>query len=602
MNTNNRKAWYSAEKGDAAKLAFESGMRCIKRDNRRDRYRRMRTLATPGLEAEGEYRVIASAIETVVAKIGKSEVMPIARAAGIRRTRQERAKRLSYWLRGQVMDLGVHRLARKALRDAATYGTGALYPHRGLDNRPAVERVWVGDLGVEENEEENGDVRTLYRTMVIDRAVARKAWPSKAKFIDAATNAFASENRTRVINGDPITVLECWRLTTGGITGRHMLVTSKGTLVDDEYDSKRFPIKFLLWTEDPERYFGVGLAEAMAGEQLALDKISEKIDASFDTNSPKILIDSASDVQTEKITNTPWEVIRYTSTGGGNPPQFITPAAISSDYRMQQETLIDRAYGMHGVSQLSAQSRKPAGLNAAVALETFNDIESERFWPQTKDFEGLVVQVGEGLIEVAEDIATDPKLTDKGKADVLCSTKAEVRMIRYEDARMPSDQRSLEVEPVSQFSATLSGRLQQADTLRQLGIIKDPDQALELLDDPNLRKFRSLESSARYVIEVQVERCLAGKRQTPDATMPLEYAMRHATQMLHQAILEAGEEEDEDDELEIGMAMLRDYLADVQTLQDQMLEKAAAAMPMPAPVGPPGAAPMPPPGVNPASG
>lgn len=587
----NRKAWYARE-SDAYKHAFEAGIRCIKDGDRRSRYRAMRTLAHPGLESPSEHRIIANGIDSVVAKVGKSEVMPVARATGIRRSRQERAKRLSHWLRGQIMALGVHRKARFALRDAATYGTGILHPHRGLDDKPRVDRVWVGDVGVEPNEEEYGDVRTLYRAMTIDRAVVAKRWPSKAADIDKALFTFAAENRKRQVVGDPITVIECWRLTTGSIVGRHIICTSKCALVDEEWDSQTFPLKFLNWVDDTERFFGVGLAESMAGEQRMLDRITLKIEESFDQGGPKIVIDTAGDVNVAKITNTPYEAITYTSTAGGQPPQWISPAAISSDYRMHQETLIQRTYEDHGISQLSASSRKPPGLNAAVAMETYNDIESERFYWQTKDYESLMVQVGEGLIAVAEDIANDKSLSDKSKADVLCSTRSEVRMIRYDDARMPNDQRSLEVEPVSQFSATLSGRIQQADTLRKLGIISSAKQAMEMIDDPNLNKFRSLEQSARYLVEVQVERCLAGKRQTPDATMDLDYALEHATQQLHHAMLEQGDEDEPDEELDEGIEVLRGYLADVETLMDELqADQAPAPMPGAVAAMPPMAAP-----------
>lgn len=591
-----REAWYEKASGQAHREGFAAALRCIGRDSRRSRFRKMRTIARGGdIDAPSEHKVIANALDTLVSKIGKSEVMPVARAVGMRRSRQERAKRLSHWVRGQVMALRVHRLARRALRDAAMYGSGALHTFRGLDDRPRVERVWIGDLGVEEWEEEYGDVRTLFRMMTIDRAVAIKRWGSKATELRTAEYSFGEERGSRTIVGAPITVMECWRLTTGGVKGRHLICTSSCTLLDEEWDSQAFPVKFLHWVEDTERFFGIGLVESMAGEQAALDNITEKIEECFDMGGPKVLIDTVGDVTCEKISNTPYEMIKYTSTAGGQPPQWISPPAISADYRQHQEVLIDRCYEMHGISQLSATSRKPAGLDSAIALDTYSDIESERFYHQTRDFEGLVVEVGEGLIVVAEGIADDKSLTDKTKADVLCSTKAEVRMIRFEDARIPSDRRSLEVESVSLFSNTFSGRVQQLDHLRQMGIVKGEDQFLELMDDPNLRKLRSLASAGRHTVEVQVERCLMGKRQVPDPVMPLPYALEYASKALLDAILELGIDEDDeaDAELEKGIGVLRSYIADVDTFLREAEEKAAANAAPPALAGPPMA--MPPP-------
>lgn len=592
-----REAWYEKAEGQAHRAAFAAALRCIGRDSRRARLRKMRTIAKGGdLDSPSEHKVIANAIDTLVSKIGKSEVMPIARAVGMRRSQQERAKRLSHWIRGQVVELKVHRLARRALRDAATYGSGALHTFRGLDDRPRVERVWIGNLGVEEWEEECGDVRTLFRMMTIDRAVAVKRWRSKAAELRLAEYSFSDERGSRTIVGAPITVMECWHLTTGGVVGRHVICTSSCTLVDDkEWDRQAFPVKFLHWVEDTEMFFGVGLVEAMAGEQAALDSITEKIEECFDMGGPKIVVDTVGDVTCEKLTNRPYEVIKYTSSAGGQPPQWISPPAISADYRQHQETLIDRCYEMHGISQLSATSRKPAGLDSAIALDTYSDIESERFYPQTRDFEGLVVETGEGLIDVAEELANDKEMNDAAKADVLCTTKAEVRLIRYVDARLPAKMRTLEVESVSLFSNTFSGRVQQLDHLRQMGVVKGEDQFLELMDDPNLRKLRSLASAGRHTVEVQVERCLASKRQTPDPAMPLPYALEYATKSLLDALLEIGIDEDSaaDAELEKGLQALRGYIADVDSFIRQAEDDAAAKAAPPPPSALPAMAAMP---------
>lgn len=551
-------------------------------------------------ESPSEHNVIGNAIETLAAKIGKSEVMPVARAHGIRRSRQERAKQLSMWLRGQMQVLAVHELAIQALQDSCVYGTGALYPHRDLLGRPAVEVVWVGDLGVEEFEEEQRAVRTLYRVMTMDRQVIKKHWKPKGGLHDAE-HMFDGE-RSRQILGEPVTVVEAWRLTTGKIKGRHVLCTSSATLVDEAWDSEEFPIKFHHWSYRSGQFFGVGLVQKMAGEQEMLNTLTDKVEAHIEQAKTYILVDTVSGVDTDAMTDEPYQFVKFTSTAGGMPPQVVTPQSVAADLRQHQETLINRCYAMHGIDRLSAQSQKPPGLNSGVALETYSDIESERFYWQTKNYEKLVVKTAEGLVKVAEEIASDPSETDKSKADVLCRTKAQVRMIRWNGIKRPTDKTAIEIEAKSQFSTTLSGRIQQVDTLRQVGLLRDEQAMLEMLDDPNLSKYRSLQAAARHVVEVQVERCLAGRRQTPDPTMPLQYALEYATQQLHAAILELGDEgdldDDLDDELEQGIAVLREYIATVHTQideQEQQIAEQQIATPAPAAAGPlPQAQPPPP--------
>ncbi|MCA9656364.1 MAG: hypothetical protein KC501_41040 [Myxococcales bacterium] len=600
-----RCAWYdrTGAEDKIAASCWSAAIAAVDRDGRREKHRKMRELSLGGsFDDPSEHNIIGNSINTLVAKIGKSEVMPRARASSSRRTRQERAKRLSGWMRGATQRLGVHRKARLALRDSAIYGTGALYAYRAADGRPKVDRVRVRDLGVELWEEEAGDVRTLYRVMTIDRAVARRVWRRHAEDLGKASFAFPRElERTRT--GDPITVVEAWRLSTEGTVGRHVICTAEALLRDEEYDREEFPVKFHHWSDDTERFFGVGLVEAMAGEQAMVNAITEKIEESFDQGGPKILVDTASAVQTEKITNTPYEVIKYTGTTGGRPPQYITPAAISADYERHQEVLIDRCYRDHGIDRMSAQSQKPAGLNSGVALDTYTSIESERFYWQTKDYEQLVVEVGRELIRVAEEIADDESEDDKAKADMLCATKYDVRVFRFAEARLEVDRYSVDVEPVSMFSDTLSGRLGQADTMRQLGLLKSEDDMIEMLDDPNIDKWRSQEGAARHVVELQVERVLGGRRQVPDASFPLGYCLEHATRQLHLALLEQGVDDEEDPELARGISLLRVYLTDVSRLMKLAEQGQQPAPGLGAPMAagaPPGAAgPVPGPGPGP---
>ena len=60
----------------------------------------------------------------------------------------------------------------------------------------------------------------------------------------------------------------------------------------------------------------------------------------------------------------------------------MTPAFINEQYMKTVQILKEQAYELVGISQLSAQSSKPAGLNSGIALTTMEDIESDRFETQ----------------------------------------------------------------------------------------------------------------------------------------------------------------------------------------------------------------------------
>jgi hypothetical protein len=63
----------------------------------------------------------------------------------------------------------------------------------------------------------------------------------------------------------------------------------------------------------------------------------------------------------------------------GDPIHTATPPFISDQFIAERAYLIETAYQIAGVSELSAQSEKPGGLDSGKALETMENIESNRF-------------------------------------------------------------------------------------------------------------------------------------------------------------------------------------------------------------------------------
>jgi hypothetical protein len=531
--------------------------------------------------------VIQNATDTVHAKLSKSRTRPwIVTANGDWKARY-RAKQSTLWLDGQFERLKMYELGDAVLHDSAIFGDGVgkFYTRHG---KPHAEIVWCGDLFVDRREERYRCVRTLYQVAGYDRGVLCAMYPKHREAILAAKkydDPLAPTARTGP--ADLVLIVEAWRLPDGpDDPGRHCICIDKATILDEKWERDTFPFEFLHWSRDPLRFWGVGLVERMSGTQAELNLMTSTIEEAFRRCPPaSIWIEASSQVDTKRISNLPWEVHTFT---GSQPPIMMTPGAIAADFSAREEVVMQRLYQNFGISQLSAQGQKPAGLNSGKALMVHQDIESERFYVQAKALEQWYVGAAKQLLVLADEIANDKTIEDKSGLDIHGTPRRgskDLEEVKYMDAMLGDRPHVVRVFPVSSLATSPQGRLQQVADLMQLGILTDPNDARELLEFPDLERFNSVESAGRDLVEKMIGECLRGKATAPHPLIPLDYAIRKGTLEHDLAELQgAGEKE---------LQALRDFIAMAETLMTMAAaEEQAAASQSAGPAAPPMADPM----------
>lgn len=85
------------------------------------------------------------------------------------------------------------------------------------------------------------------------------------------------------------------------------------------------------------------------------------------------------------------------------PIQVVTQPPYDSALDQAKNDYIQQAYDMAGISQLSAQSKKPSGLNSGVSLQTMEDIESDRFERQVTHYTNAYVDLAKLMIRMIPD-------------------------------------------------------------------------------------------------------------------------------------------------------------------------------------------------------
>jgi hypothetical protein len=270
--------------------------------------------------------------------------------------------------------------------------------------------------------------------------------------------------------------------------------------VDVPYEQDSFPFAFLHWSQGLTGFWGIGLAEELTGIQLEINKILRNIQTAQDICSvPRVFVDAGSQVSGAALQANPQglSVVRYT----GEAPKFLTASAMPGEIYSHLDRLVRQAYEITGVSQMSATSRKPSGLDSGVALREYADIESERFVLVGQRWEAFVLRLAElGVQQAKELYEMRPDLNVR-----VAVGRGALEHIKWKDVQMEAEQYLLRCFPTSLLPTTPAGRLQKVQELMQAGFI-DKDEGLALLDFPDLERSMNLNTASYEDIMQILER------------------------------------------------------------------------------------------------
>jgi hypothetical protein len=310
------------------------------------------------------------------------------------------------------------------------------------------------------------------------------------KFETEAPNAYATRSNL-------VMVVEAWHLPSGkdAEDGKYVMFTSAGILDEQEYTKNYFPFVFLRWTKPIMGFWGQSLAERIAPIQLEITSIVRDLQSLRNLFSvPWIGIESGSKVKRADVNNILAHTVDYTN----SPPQFMTPPMAHSQWFDWLSMLQRQAYEIAGVSQLSATSKKPSGLDAAVALREYQDIESERFALVAQEYDAAVLASVRVVIDLAREIANDTGSYVVKLAGKEFTEEIDFKKIDLEDSRF-----TIKLFPTSMLPEHPAARAQKLSEWQQLGYI-DQEEFFELSEFPDLKYKTQLATANIHLIRKQI--------------------------------------------------------------------------------------------------
>lgn len=430
--------------------------------------------------------IVASAIDTLAAKIAKNKPRPSFVTAGASWTQQRMARRLDKWCRGLFYETKVHQVARRVFTDACIFGTGIMFAFFGEDERLQFERVLPMEVFVDESDGQYGDPSCIYRRKAVHRSVLAAMFPEHA---GAIYEAKAKSNQIgTALPSEHMEVWEAWHRPSSEKSqdGLHVIAMDGVTLLCEGYKHCKLPFVILRARERTVGFWGRGDAEALLGIQLELNRLVRSISEQLRRKGKgRIFVPHGSKVEPAHLTNGIGDIVKYS---GGVPPTVDNGSVVSADEFQQLDRMYERGFQEVGVSQLSAASKKPSGLDAAVALREFSEIESERFALRHLSWEEFFLQAAELAIELM-----GGRKGHGYKVKVPGRRKAE--LVDFSDIDLDRDSYVIQMFPVSSLPQTPSARYQRVKEMQADGFISPP-VAKRLLDFPDLEAEGHLGNAA----------------------------------------------------------------------------------------------------------
>lgn len=265
-----------------------------------------------------------------------------------------------------------------------------------------------------------------------------------------------------------------------------------------DFDSDVLPFVYLHYNSPIMGDTSESIVDMLNSIQLEIDNLMTKIsDASQLNAANTYFLPEGSSIKASQLSNRIGNVVTYkpTSNMTTSPVTVSTPAFINDQYMVTVEKLKQTAYEMVGISQLSAMSTKPTGLDSGIALQSMENIESDRFETQLNQVIRAYVDISKACI------ACFPQ-----NEDILPENKVR-RSIKWGDIVSESKNMTIQYSGADALSKDPSEKLKQLQMLAQAGVIPS-SRIAQFIEIPDLQSGYSLTNNAINAVMTIIEKCI----------------------------------------------------------------------------------------------
>lgn len=417
--------------------------------------------------------VIRSCIDTLTSKIASQKVRPFINTVNGTFKQLQIAKQAQDFFDSLYDEQNINKIVSDAFRDSCVFDRGVIYVDVA-DKK--VYRVFPWQIYV--------DPREASYSRLTQLTWKQEQFPVSLLPIKVDNDEM-----------ETVTYYQYWDL---NAAKHYYWIPELDHYEEEKWDGGCLPFLFLNYASPVKATTSQSVVDLLYGIQMEIDSLLNKIkDASQLCAPMQYFVPEGSNIKASKVSNRVGEVYTYAL-----PPNVTTsPITVSTTPFMDPqwmstvESLKNHAYEMVGISQLSATSQKPQGLDSGVALNTLEDIESDRFETQLNSVIHIYIDLAKLMIQLfppEEDILPRNRMRSN---------------IKWADIVQARDEICIQFSAANSLSKDPSTKLKQLQALYAAGLIPQSHIA-KLMEMPDIDDGYNLATNSIKAVYAVIDDCI----------------------------------------------------------------------------------------------
>lgn len=464
--------------------------------------------------------IIKQTTESLGAKLAQEEVRGMFMTEAGNYKNQRNAQKLERFLDGQIYLTNHHDKSEEVFMNAATFGRGFLksYLQDGV-----IKTEWVLSEKIKFDEDETlfGDPVSMYQVDFIDKNVLAEKYPDFKEKILTAAGVNSSEDLFfySLLNkperaSEFVRVIEGWKL-----GGRHTIAIDGQVLFDEPYPFNYFPFTSFSVFKRLTGVWHEGIAERLIFNQFEINKTLRTIGKIIHVGCvPKIFVDASGDIKAGHFTNSIGDIIKYT----GNKPEFGQLLKVPPELWEHLKMFITNSFQEVGLNEMMVTGQKPVGTYSAKAQAEYLSVVEGRLFSIIKNWQRFHMDTYKLWIN----LLTDNRET-LNPVTALGSDGFEY--IDWKEIEYDEQHYVFQMYAGNLLSKHPATKRTEVSEMVNMGLF-DRDQAMDLLDYPDIKRVTSKELAPHKLIEKIITRIIdKGEKFRANENLFLEVAVPMVT-------------------------------------------------------------------------
>lgn len=332
----------------------------------------------------------------------------------------------------------------------------------------------------------------------------------------------------------------------------------------------RRPFVEIYFNKPLKSFYSTSLIDDLYPLQKQVDELMARLDnATRNAVINMVLVPKNSGMKATMLQNGVG-VYDWTPSPDGGQPVFMTPPALNQQWILLIDKTVEWAYQQAGITQLSAQGKKPVDVESGKAMQTMEDIESDRFNVQLQQFTHFLVDV----MRVSMDCFT---------GDILPNQRGTAKTT-WKQVREQRKLFNITFSAASSLSKDPSKKIEEVDRLLSMGYV-DTEIGAQLLEMPDLHGLYTLATSSIDYVQKIIDDAVEKDDYDFEETVDVQLLLKHCFMGINR-YASAGDDK--------AVASIKNLIKQVYKLKKNIDFVTAPPMPIP-PETPPQAPGLPPP-------